>query len=385
MNSPETQPEPDSGITYVDPEQMDLSEQQFAVSLEQRAGVSSFVVEAEGIAAKQEIALPTEPELKNSDLGSDADVKAEMPVIAAPGHTSSKVTSESTSGEESPDWRDLVSAKVSSYRSRRPRKERYPSLQLHFEIESVRRTRQEYDQSAFENIPEPERPVFDDARANNRPVLPPVVLETTARVLEFPRPIVSPTRTDELAEPVLARPRIIEAPELLPPPPAMGGILIEQPSEPLLERRVGFDVPLQSAPLGRRAAAGIADAMLVAGTAAAFSYVVLRIIDNAMLSWRVEMLPAMGLLALLWAAYQYTFLVFCGKTPGLYITRLEIRKFDETPVPRNLRRWRALASILSLASLGLGYAWCFLDEDQLSWHDRITHTHLAPRSQSPPK
>jgi hypothetical protein len=46
---------------------------------------------------------------------------------------------------------------------------------------------------------------------------------------------------------------------------------------------------------------------------------------------------------------------------------------------RGLRRWRVLASILSLASLGLGYAWCFLDEDQLSWHDRITRTHLAPR------
>jgi len=26
----------------------------------------------------------------------------------------------------------------------------------------------------------------------------------------------------------------------------------------------------------------------------------------------------------------------------------------------------------------LGYAWTFLDEDQLSWHDRITKTHLAP-------
>jgi hypothetical protein len=39
-----------------------------------------------------------------------------------------------------------------------------------------------------------------------------------------------------------------------------------------------------------------------------------------------------------------------------------------------------LASFLSAASLGLGYAWCFLDEDQLSWHDRITKTHLAPVS-----
>jgi len=25
----------------------------------------------------------------------------------------------------------------------------------------------------------------------------------------------------------------------------------------------------------------------------------------------------------------------------------------------------------------LGYAWCFFDEDQLCWHDRITRTYMA--------
>ena len=52
-----------------------------------------------------------------------------------------------------------------------------------------------------------------------------IALESTARVLEFPRPTEAPVWSDELAEPVLDRPRIVEAPELLPPPPAMGGIL----------------------------------------------------------------------------------------------------------------------------------------------------------------
>ena len=28
----------------------------------------------------------------------------------------------------------------------------------------------------------------------------------------------------------------------------------------------------------------------------------------------------------------------------------------------------------------MGYAWLFLDEDSLCWHDRITHTYLAPIS-----
>jgi hypothetical protein len=31
-------------------------------------------------------------------------------------------------------------------------------------------------------------------------------------------------------------------------------------------------------------------------------------------------------------------------------------------------------------TLGMGHAWVFLDEDSLCWHDRITHTYLAPKS-----
>jgi uncharacterized RDD family membrane protein YckC len=88
------------------------------------------------------------------------------------------------------------------------------------------------------------------------------------------------------------------------------------------------------------------------------------------------------LLALLWPAYEYAFLVFSETTPGLRLAKLEVQRFDGTPAPRNLRRWRVLASLLSAVSLGLGYAWCFLDEDQLSWHDRITRTHLAPVNSS---
>ena len=27
----------------------------------------------------------------------------------------------------------------------------------------------------------------------------------------------------------------------------------------------------------------------------------------------------------------------------------------------------------------MGYVWVLLDEDALCWHDRITHTYLAPK------
>ena len=81
-----------------------------------------------------------------------------------------------------------------------------------------------------------------------------------------------------------------------------------------------------------------------------------------------------------WVGYQYLLLVYTGSTPGLGMAGLRLSGFDGSRVPRRIRRWRVLASVLSGFSLGLGYAWCVLDEDQLSWHDRITRTYLAPRS-----
>jgi hypothetical protein len=57
-----------------------------------------------------------------------------------------------------------------------------------------------------------------------------------------------------------------------------------------------------------------------------------------------------------------------------------LSRFDGTAVPRSLRRLRVAAVLLSGLSLGLGYAWAFLDEDRLCWHDRITRTYMAPRN-----
>src|SRR5207237_598393 len=92
-----------------------------------------------------------------------------------------------------------------------------------------------------------------------------VSLEATARILEFPRSVTPPVIQDELAEPMLDRPRIVEAPAFLPPPPALGGILIEEATEQEVERRPGFDMPLQSATLSRRLLAGTVDGSRVAG------------------------------------------------------------------------------------------------------------------------
>lgn len=389
MNSPDIQPRLDpSGPDpeeYFDPDMPDMSEQEFSASLEAPVERPRFVVDAAESGAEDPATLVTD----SGSVESPGENEVSLPpAVRFEGTAENHAPAEVGDGVLSPDvpspvvpssdWRDVVSAKVNSYRSRKPRQDRYPSLSLQLQFESPLR-----DQTPPEGVADApvESRTWAESPQTQSP-REPVVMEATARVLEFPRPALLPSRNrdEELADPVMARPRIVEAPELLPPPPALGGILIESIVADETDRLPGLDVPLQSSPFSRRLLAGAIDAAAVAIALAAFGYVFFRI--NGVPPIRIAAEIAAAMVAMLWPAYQYAFLVFSKTTPGLRLTKLEVTRFDGAPASRSLRRWRVLASLLSCASLGLGYAWCFLDEDQLSWHDRITRTHLgAARSQ----
>jgi uncharacterized RDD family membrane protein YckC len=212
-------------------------------------------------------------------------------------------------------------------------------------------------------------------------VAAPTPAPVTGKLIEFPRSWTPPPAPfDELAEPVIdrGRPRILEAPEVAPPPPALGGITIETVQRTETEKRPGIDIPLQSAPLARRIFSAAVDGVIIAAACTLFGFIFWKL--TAIRPPRLEIMGlAAGLSALFWAVYQYLLLVHSGSTPGLRLARLELTRFDGSTASRRLRRWRVLASFLSAASLGMGYAWVFLDEESLCWHDRITHTYLAPK------
>jgi hypothetical protein len=202
----------------------------------------------------------------------------------------------------------------------------------------------------------------------------------SAKIIEFPRFAWAPPAPppDQLAEPVMERPRILDVPEVAPPPPALGGITIEPAQRQENEKRPGIDLPLRSASLARRVLASLVDWLIVAQASALFGFIFWKI--AAVRPPVAQMLGlAIGIPCLFWAAYQYLLMVYTGRTIGLFVARLELARFDGTATNRALRRWRVLASYLSAASLGMGYAWVLLDEDSLCWHDRITHTHIAPK------
>jgi uncharacterized RDD family membrane protein YckC len=313
--------------------------------------------------------------------------------------------------EDSPAWRDEVAARLNRYQAKRkPRLPRYPSLQLRFEEQDPTRAAsyEPADAPAFPHsigatshqalaldsfaeisAPRVETPLSEtrpqqntsalraDESSRQRPTSP--IVPSTAKIIEFPRSWTPPPAPlDQLAEPVINRPRILEAPEVVPPPPALGGITIEPAQHPEIEKRPGIDIPLQSAPLVRRVFSAAIDAIIVAAAGALFGFIFWKMTAIQPSRFQIAGLTA-GLFALLWAAYQYLLVVYSGSTPGLRLAKLQLARFDASPASRRLRRWRVLASFLSAVSLGMGYAWVFLDEDALCWHDRITHTYLAPK------
>ena len=80
--------------------------------------------------------------------------------------------------------------------------------------------------------------------------------------------------------------------------------------------------------------------------------------------------------AIVYLQYFFLFTVFGGTTPGMMLRRLEVVDFSgEEPAPRNLLL-RAAGYMLSAGTFFLGFLWSMWDEDELTWHDRISHTYL---------
>src|SRR6266404_7078077 len=119
-----------------------------------------------------------------------------------------------------------VASRLERYRARRkPRAPRYPSLRLPFDSSdnwlpvsgsalamsaaAPELTRENQQQKAAQAVD------LRQAIAQEP--------ELFANVIEFPRSAAVPVyHANELAEPIFERPRIVEAPEILPPPPALG-------------------------------------------------------------------------------------------------------------------------------------------------------------------
>ena len=261
-------------------------------------------------------------------------------------------------------WRDEVISRVQQHRARRRRRgDANASLEFDFpgDLNSPGLIALEYETA-------PSRP----ARAE-------------PKIIEFPRPSPPPVFFEhsrlrepedlELAGPVLDTPRILDAPE----PPAEQMDLLPTFADIQLEpderRLLADELPPQPAPLAYRIFAGLIDMIVVLIACAIFAMTFIGY-AKGLPQPRLTLLYGLMVCGSLWLIYQYLFLVYSSGTPGMHLAQLELCTFKGEPVSLPLRRWRALANMLSAFALGLGFAWSFVDEDTLGWHDRMTQTHV---------
>jgi uncharacterized RDD family membrane protein YckC len=265
-------------------------------------------------------------------------------------------------------WRQEVISRVQQHRARRRRPfEPHANMELDFPA----RGEPEEQKSSFRPPALPEQP----------------------KIIEFPRPVINrpihlppsyPREPEdfELAEPVNTAPRILDAPEPLPQQidllSAFADIQLEAGDTKPTNQ---VELPLQPAAVGHRLFSGVVDLMVVLVATGLFTFGFLTGVHR-LPEPRLSLLYGLGVTGTLWLVYQYLFLVYSPGTPGMQLAQLELCTFEGGPVTPSLRRWRALASLLSALALGLGFAWALIDEDTLGWHDRITQTHLK-RSNHP--
>jgi uncharacterized RDD family membrane protein YckC len=81
--------------------------------------------------------------------------------------------------------------------------------------------------------------------------------------------------------------------------------------------------------------------------------------------------------AIVYLQYFALFTTFGGTTPGMMVRGLQVVSFSgEPPTPRQMLL-RSAGYMLSAGTLFLGFLWAMWDEDELTWHDRLSRTHLS--------
>jgi uncharacterized RDD family membrane protein YckC len=280
-------------------------------------------------------------------------------------------------------WRQEVISRVRQHRARRRRFDPNASLKLDFPAEAPLTIA-----TAVADLPpsEPLQPVDEPVLHDGVLKSPSVGVTRTQprKIIHFPRHPAAELEI-ELAAPAPETPRILDAPEaeqmdLLP---SFADICLEEaPREDFFHAEL--DLSAEPAPMLRRLSSGLVDAAIVALAlvvfAAPFAATLTRLAEAAPHT-RSALLCALTAGTALWLLFQYLFLVYGRRTPGMSAAGLELLTFDGRPPSFFARCSRALAATLSGLSLGLGFFWALVDEHSLGWHDRISQTYLRDSSQ----
>lgn len=144
---------------------------------------------------------------------------------------------------------------------------------------------------------------------------------------------------------------------------------------------VDEELAVEAAPLARRLRAGLYDAILIVSATAAF-FALFTLLGGRLGLERRDLLMY-GLAAFALAGLYFgLFTYFGGQTPGMKRYGLAAIRFDGGPLTRRDARLRAFGYVVSTGSLLVGFIWAVADEQQLTWHDRISRTLITSRPPS---
>jgi len=319
------------------------------------------------------------------------------------------------SAPHDPNWRKEVVSRVQQHRARRGKhSDAEGAMEFDFSAEeaiSVTQepvTRERFRRSSFEGYALPMDRQLDAAEPEQE------IAASYPKVIRFPRSITP--APNNLAEDLSAEaeelpPRIVYSAEpeknaqyVIEEPASDAGVAVEserlepQPVATQMDLLPNFeDIRLepghsaakmesevipQPAALQARLFAGAVDIAAVVLAAVIFNFTFTSLAEDNPHT-RIAMLCALCVGGILWMLFQYLFLVYGKGTPGMRLAQLELATFEGKALDARARRWRAAACILSALSLGFGYAWSLVDEDQFSWHDRITRTLVRVSGQPP--
>lgn len=185
---------------------------------------------------------------------------------------------------------------------------------------------------------------------------------------EFIRRIADPVQPEQL--------RILDVPEELqatPATPFLEGLLDAPAASASNVNADGVDLPCPVVRASRRIGAASIDALVTVAGAGLFAAAAARLLP-ALPPIKFLIAGAVAISVLLWASYQYLFLVYRGRTPGMTATHVHLRTFKGRFPDFRQRQLRVVGLYLSVLSLGMGLLWYFVDIESLCWQDRISQT-----------
>jgi uncharacterized RDD family membrane protein YckC len=137
-----------------------------------------------------------------------------------------------------------------------------------------------------------------------------------------------------------------------------------------------------AAPIGRRMAAALVDALVLLIAACVFTLVFAK--TGGEVNPRPSNVTIVVLVTAAASLVTFYFALFTAlafATPGQSALGLRVRTLDDRLPDSSAAIWRGVGYLVSAAALMLGFIWAVFDSDGLTWHDHMSGTCLALRAE----